>query len=65
MSLPDETAEKATRNWFTSESGHVLAKPALLVALTGAVVLAAYAVLRLDPNSRTATNAAMTRSKYL
>ena len=57
MSSTDEPTP-AARGWLASESGQMLTKPALLAALTGAVLLAAYAIVRLDPNSRNGATSA-------
>ena len=56
MPSTDETgrddAGHTVRGWLSAESGQVLTKPALLVALTGAVMLAAYGMLKPEPNAR-------------
>lgn len=57
MSPTDEKQPTAI-GWLSNQSGQVLTKPALLVAVSAAVMLAAYGVLRSDPNSRSGAIAA-------
>ena len=58
--MPSTHDDSRSGGWLRDEAGYVLTKPALLLALTGAVMLAGYAMVNLDPASRNGAASAQT-----
>lgn len=58
--MPSTHDDSRSGGWLRDEAGYMLTKPALLLGLTGAVMLAGYALVNLDPASRNGAAIAQT-----